>query len=387
MAKKRGHGEGTIYQTADGRWRAALDLGIVAGKHKRKYLSAATRREVAEKLSRALADHRAGTLVTDETQTVGQYLAHWLETSVKPSVRLSTYLGYRCNVAAHLVPMQGHIRLARYTPQHAQALVSGLLAKGLAPSTVQRIRAVMTRALGQAARFGLIARNPMPLADSVKVERRQADPFTPDEVRIVLGAARGDRFEALYYVAFGTGLRQSEILALRWDRLDLDAGTAHITHALQRLSGARDLVPPKGASARRTIALPAVVVEKLRERRTAQMRDRLAAGDAWEDAAGIVFTDHRGRPLVGDSVRQRFQRLLATAGVRRRRFHETRHTCATFLIAQGEHPRVIMEQLGHSNISITMNTYAHIMPAAQAAAAARMDAILTGKPEAGSATG
>ncbi len=238
------------------------------------------------------------------------------------------------------------------------------------------------QALGQAERWGLVTRNVARLAEPPRVPRRDVRPLTPDQARIFLDAIRGERLEALYIVALGVGLRQGQILGLGWEDVDLEGSVLTVRHALQRVDGRLVLVEPKSATSRRVVALPAFVREALRAHRTRQLHDRLLAGSRWhDDPRALVFTTTVGTPLDGIAVTRRFQAHLAGAGLRRQRFHDLRHACASLLLAQGVSPRVVMETLGHSQISLTLNTYSHVIPALGRAAAERMDEAL-GPPSA-----
>jgi integrase len=158
--------------------------------------------------------------------------------------------------------------------------------------------------------------------------------------------------------------------------IDLDGGTLRVSQSLQRIDKAFQFVEPKTSRSRRTLALPSIASAALRAHRTKQLQERLAAGPMWEEH-GLVFARANGKPLHGSNVTREFQRMLERAGLRRLRFHDMRHACASLLIAQGVHPRVVMEVLGHSQIGITMNLYSHVLPEAQRQAAAQMDAVLT----------
>lgn len=373
----RGKGEGSIYQRPDGRWVAQVDLGIKGGKRRRKYIYGKTRKAVADRLVVALRDQQQGLLIGTEGQSVGQFLEHWLESSAKPAVRPSTYRSYAMHVRLHLKPAFGSIKLTKLAPQHIQAFMNDRLNEGLSPNTVLRIRSTLRRALNQGMKWGLIARNPATLVDPPKAERHEVEPMTPEEARRFLEGIKGHRFEALYLIALGVGLRQGEILAIRWADLDLGAGTLSVRNSIQRVNGKLKLVPPKGHHAVRALALPPTVVDRLRERRTIQRRERLLAGGMWVDE-GFVFTNRWGGPLDGTNIYHQFQNLLAACGLPRRRFHDLRHSCASFLLAQGIPPRVVMAQLGHSQISLTMDTYSHVLPAVQREAAEQIDQFLAG---------
>jgi integrase len=209
----------------------------------------------------------------------------------------------------------------------------------------------------------------------VQVRRPEVKPFTPDEARLFLEVIRGDRLEALYSVALAVGLRQGEALGLRWGDIDLNSGTLRVRSALQWLYGKPHFVEPKTERSRRSIALPRVAIDALRPHRTRQFEERLIAGSSWQEH-GLVFATTVGSPIHPRNLVRHFHRTLEKAGLPKKRFHDLRHTCASLLLAQGVQPRVVMEILGHSQISLTMDTYSHVIPALTREAANHMDAIL-----------
>ncbi len=359
---KRGQNEGSIFRRKDGRWAATVSLGYQNGRRLRKSFYGETRREVQERLTQALRDQQLGLPIAIERQTVGQFLQNWLIESVKPSVRPKTYNSYEQLIRLHLAPALGRTPLQKLAPQHVQAFLNAKLAFGLSPRTVQYLRATLRCALNQALRWGLVARNVAALVDSPQVKRHEIQTLDPHQARVFLNAVKGNRLEALYSVALALGLRQGEALALRWADVDFGNATIRVQAALQRIDGKLQLVEPKTAQSRRTINLPATVETALREHRVRQLEDRLASGGRWQES-DLVFTTAFGSPLDGRTVTKQFQRILERAGLPRIRFHDLRHTCASLLLAQGVHPRAVMETLGHSQISLTMNTYSHVMPA------------------------
>ena len=390
---KRARHEGSIYrQKKDGRWVAAISVGYRNGHRCRKKFFGVTRGEVAAKLTQALHDQQHGLPVGPDRQTVGDFLARWLQDSVKPSVRPKTHRSYRQMVDLHLKPGLGRHKLTKLTPQQVQTFLNDQLHGGrvlktydakdtprtLTPRTVQYIHAVLRRALNQATRWGMVPRNVAALVSPPRVARQEIQPFTPQQARDFLGKIADHRLYSLIAVALSCGLRQGEALGLRWaDGVDLEHGVLHLRHALQVVDGERQLVELKTARSRRTITLPSEIVTVLRDHRTRQLERRLAAGPKWHEA-GFVFTTRDGKPLDGGNVTRDFKRLLEKAGLPPLRFHDLRHSCASFLLAQGVGPRVVMEILGHSQISLTMNTYAHVLPSLQKEAAHRMNALLWG---------
>jgi integrase len=377
MRTRRGNGEGTIYRRSDGRWEGRIDLGYVNGRRVRRSVYGRTRREVQEKLRKALSDVSRGLPLLDERTTVGAFLEQWLET-VRNRIRPTTYRSYEQVVRVHLIPFLGAITLAKLQPHHVHQLVSSRLERGLSPRTADYCRVVLRAALNDALKWGLIARNVASLADPPRQERRRFQAWDVEEARRFLEAVRGDRLEALYAVALALGLRQGEALGLTWANVDLDRGVLRVTHQLQWLDGIPQLVEPKSTSAVRVLRLPALLAEALRRHRIRQREERLAAGPSWRgNAWGLVFTTQIGTPLDPKNLRRWFRRACLRAGVRPIRFHDLRHTCATLLLAQDIPARVVQEILGHSNVTLTLDTYTSVLPRHLSAAAERIDTLLS----------
>jgi len=372
LRKHRGANEGTIVQRKDGRWAAAISVG----SRRRKWFYGATREEVHRKLTTAI--HAANTtgLADAHGLTVGAFLKQWLSEVAQPSVRPWTYHGYEVHVRLHINPVLGTIPLERLEPLHVQSLINRKLKDGLSPKTVRYIRGTLRTALNQAVRWGLVARNAAALVDGPRVPSFEIQPFSPEEARRFLTAAKNHRLEALYSVALTLGLRQGEALGLRWQDVDLQMGYLRVARQLQRFNGVFELVEPKTTRSRRTIVMPPSVTRVLAQHRSRQDQERDAAGPAWKEG-GLVFTRPDGYPLDGTVVTHQFHRFLEQAQLPQRRFHDLRHSCATLLLAQGVSPRVVMEILGHSQIALTMNTYTHVVSDLRRDAAARMESVLS----------
>jgi len=378
MTRQRGNGEGSIYQR-EGRsgWFAAVTH---AGR--RRELYGATRQDVARQLDVALVARERGQLVTAPGQTVEAFLTSWLADIAGPKVRPRTAQMYEYVIRLHIVPVIGKVKLDRLTQGHVSALLQTATSAGLSPRTVQIVHGVLRNALGEAVRWDLVGQNVAKRVDGPRVERHEIQPLTPSEARTFLATVRGDRLEALYAVALALGLRAGESFGLRWHDVDLEGGLLHVRHQLQRLHGVISLVPLKTARSRRTIALPASTTASLRQHRQRQLEERLGAGPAWRgpepNAGGFVFTTTVGTPLEPRNVTRAWKAGLRRAGLPDRRFHDLRHSTATLLLAQGTDVRTIMDILGHSQISLTLNTYSHVMPELRREAADRMEAILAG---------
>ena len=321
----------------------------------------------------ALKARQDGLPLAGDRQTVGLYLDGWLE-SVKPSLRPRTFERYTQYIRLHALPDIGRLPLSKLTPQHLQRLYAAKLAAGLAPMTVRHLHAVLHRALGQATRWGLVARNVADLVTPPRAERHEMQTLSPEQARAFLEASQGDRFHALYVLALSTGMRQGELLALRWQ--DVEGGGLRVTGSLQQVNGGYVITEPKTQSSRRRVVLTKAAIEALRRHRVAQAKERLRLGPVWEDN-DLLFTNEIGGFVdASNLVRRSFLPLLRRADLPRVRFQDLRHSAATLLLGRGVHPKVVAEMLGHSQISVTLDLYSHVTPTMQQQAAEAMDAVL-----------
>lgn len=269
------------------------------------------------------------------------------------------------------MPVIGRVKLDRLTGLQVERLMNAMAAAGASPKTAANVRGLLRSALNQALRWHLIARNPVLDTEAPKREQHEIEPFTRAEAKRFLEVVSGDRLEALWVLSLGMGLRQGEALGLTWQDVDLETGTLYVREQLQRVDGVLRRVPLKTERSRRTLAMPARIATALQEHRDRQ----LAEGRALLPSA-YVFTTPEGGPLEARTVLRWFAALLERGGLRHVRFHDLRHSAATFLLAQGVPMRVVMEVLGHSQMSTTSDRYTHVALELQREAAARMDALL-----------
>ena len=243
--------------------------------------------------------------------------------------------------------------------------------------TARHVRATLRRALADAHRAGLVGRNVAADAAPPHAEHRPITYLSTRDLGKLLDATADDDLGPLYAVAGTCGLRRGELLGLTW--ADVTDGRLSVRRAMGRVKGnGWGLGEVKSARSRRTIPLPARARQALETQRTRQLFARKAAGDAWQDRDGLVFTDAVGRPLLPEYVSHRFARDCARAGVPRVRLHDLRHTAATTLLAAGVPLAVISEWLGHSGIAITASAYAAVVPELLTDAADAMDRALSG---------
>lgn len=373
MAKRRGHNEGSVYQRQDGRWVASVMLP----NGKRKSYYATTRKEVADKLKSAQKDIGDGVDLSADRVTVAQFLDRWLSSSVKPSVKVKTYITYESLCRTAIAPRIGGKRLAKLTALDLQSLYTELSEAGLSPRSVHHVHRVVHRAFVQAIRWSLIPRNPCDGATSPKAPRAELTTWNPEEADAFLLATREHRMHALYVMALTTGMRQGELLGLKWADIDFNTGTLAVRRALQWQRG-NGLVftEPKTARSRRKIHLSQTALAALRGHKDRQTFERHAADFAWT-THDLVFCNAVGEPLSPTNETKRFQRAGAAVGLPSIRFHDMRHTAATILLAKGVHVKLVSEMLGHSTITLTLDTYSHVIPAMHGDAAAAMDAVFS----------
>ncbi len=370
---RRGNGEGSICQRSDGRWAGYVS---VSGGG-RKWFYGHTRAEVVRKLAGGVKSAAEGVPFTDETNTLGRFLSDWIETS-KTRIKPSTYESYLSIINVHLIPALGERRIARLTPQMVQALMAEKLEAGLSPRRVAYIRAVLRKALNDAMRWGIASRNVVALVEAPRSERHEIRPFTAEEAHRFLAQVKGDPLEALYVVAISTGLRQGELLGLQWDDVDLEEGVLHVRNALQRIDGEFQLVSPKSSHSRRTVPLPAIARTALATHAERTKQGQATSPGSTADGWNLIFRSSSGKPMNATTISHSFHRHLTAAGLRDQRFHDLRHACASFLLSQGANPRVVMELLGHSQISLTLETYSHVHAGIAKEAAARLDQVFGG---------
>jgi integrase len=368
--QKQRHGQGSLYRrSSDGLW-----CGAIRTEGFNKIVYAKTRNQAARKL-RALAASRRADLLPPTLPLLGDFLAEWLEQSVKPRLRPLTYRCYGNCVRNHIKPALGQVRIDQLGPRDLQMLMDLKLSEGLSAKSVIHIHQVVRSALNQAMRWGLLARNVATLVVPPRNNPPTLQPFNPADAKRFLLSIREHRFRALFIVSLALGLRQGEVLGLQWRDIDFERNTLTVRHQQQRLEGTLQLVEPKTAKSRRTLAMPPLVVDALREHRSRQLDERSTAAAAWTDS-GRVFTSKTGAPLDRSGVISAFHKALADAGLPRMRFHDLRHSCATLLLVQGVSPRVVMDVLGHTEIWMTMDLYSHVLPPLQRDAADRMEQLL-----------
>ena len=330
-----------------------------------------TKRAAQAALNEAMAALQAGTFVEPSRMTLGAFLTEqWLPT-VRAAVRPTTWTTYRIYAEAQVIPALGHVALQALTAAHLNRLYADLAEHGrrdgrggLKPKSVRHIHVLLHKALSDAVRWGLAARNVADAADPPRIPRREGGVWSAEELRAYLGATREDRLAAMWLLFATTGMRRSELVGLPWRAVDLEASPGRI--AVVQVVVVVDRQPvvvaeAKTASSHRQLALDPFTVAGLKAHRVRQLEERLAWGPAWIET-GLVFTREDGRVLHPEHVTKRFARLVRDAGLPPITLHGVRHSYATAALAAGEPLKVVSERLGHASTSITANLYQHVLP-------------------------
>ncbi len=367
---KRGKGEGSIYQRGDKRWSAQITLP--SGKRQTYY--GKTRKDVVSRLDEAKQLLKRGLPLPSERQTVADYMRSWLQSVT--TIRATTKARYAQDVEriADAFPTTPLVRLS--AQQVSQFY--GKLAEGLSSTTVHHTHAVLHRALSDALRMDLVSQN---VADKVDAPRRDHHEMTTlgeEQGRTLLEMAKESRYQALFVLALATGMRRGELLALKWQDVDLDKGVLSVRASVQILDGAAErlvIAETKTAHSRRQVSLGKHVVDALRAHRTRQKAERKWIPE-WQEH-DLVFPGYRGGILDPQRPGKTLNQLLKRANLPPMRFHDLRHTAISLMLARGVQPHTVAKLVG-DDVGLMLRVYAHVSPNQEKEAAAVMDAVFGG---------
>lgn len=379
MAKRRANGEGSIRKRKDGRWEERYTAGRdpETGKAVYKNVLGKTQAEVKEKLKRAIEENAQLDFSRAGEYTVGQWMDVWFENCAKVKVRPSSHQTYRGYIDHHIKPYIGDIPLGKLTTLDLQRLYKNLLSggrverseaerqpKGLSPKTVRNINQVISSALTFAKEQKLIISNPTDGCSLPKLEHREMKTLTAEQLQSFLREAKESGVYEMYYIELATGLRRGELLGLKWEDVDLAAGTIHVRRQVARINGEIVEAPLKTKNSYRTVSIGANAVGILMQQKKTTNSE-------------YVFPSPKGGPISPDSVLHMLHRVLKRAGLPKVRFHDLRHTFASLALQNGVDVKTVSGMLGHYSAGFTLDTYAHVTTAAQRQAASTMGNVLS----------
>ena len=381
MATETRRSRGSIIQRGEDprKWTLVIDLERDSlGKRKRQWITMTGSRRAAEKrLGELLGEADSGLYIKPAKATFGEYLDQWLQNYAATRVRPTTLEGYRFRAKSVKTGL-GNIRLADLRPDHLQGYYTSRLTTGqLAAGTLVKHHNLIREALATAVKWKLINQNIAEMVDPPRPSRKEMRALTGPEVHRVLEACQDTHWHTIFHTLIWTGLRRSELLGLRWKDVDLLLATLRVTQVLHQLSdGSYVYTEPKTAKAKRAVALSPASCLVLRSHREAQERDAASLGIALTDETLVFCHVADGAPLRPDTVGQAFRRKVRQLGLSGVRLHDLRHTMASLYLQMGISPKTVAERLGHSSVVITLDTYSHLLPGMQEAAAAQFDAAM-----------
>ncbi len=375
----RGH----ITKRGKDSYTVVLNMGNdpTTGKRKQQWVSVkGTKKDAEKRLSELLHQLDAGTFIRPGKTTLGEYLERWLKDYAWPNLAPRTSEGYETIVKQHLIPKLGNIALTNLKPEHLQKYYSDMLSigrsdhqGGLSAQTVRHHHTTLHKALQTAVEWGLLNRNVADAVSPPRAQRAEMCTWEEDDMTHFLEAAKGTPYYALFYLALFTGMRRSEMLALRWQDVDFIMTQIYVSRGLHHLRDGNTVFrSPKTAKGRRTVALPPSAILVLKEHWEKQKLERAMLGIRLADD-DLVFSQLDGRPLLPDTVSHAWFKLVRRTGLKSIRLHDARHSHASIMLKQGIHPKIVQERLGHSSIAVTLDTYSHVAPGLQQAAAKRFD--------------
>jgi integrase len=371
MAKRRSNQEGTIYQRENGTWRAQVTLD-----GQRLNFRARTQRECQGWLKKTIGRIDDGMTYASTKTTLEEYMSSWLESS-KASLRETTWSHYKSVTDRYIVPKIGRIKLIELRGDQIQTLYDHMVGEGIGIPTVIKVHTVLQSALSHAVKAGKIGSNPVQATLPPRAPSREMSVLDESQVNTLLIASKRHRLEALWHLAITTGMRQMELLGLKWTDLDWDKQTLKVERQLvrSRVKGIQFL-PPKTNSGRRTLSLGSNTISALKDHHKRLQIEKQAVGESWVEN-GLIFTNALGKPIDPRRLLKDFKKLLNVGGLPEIRFHDLRHTSATLMLNQGIPIMVVSRRLGHARPSITLNIYGHLIPSMDVKAAEKLDELVT----------
>jgi integrase len=353
-------------------WIADLRQGIGAdGKRVRKLVYCKTQSEAVEVLRENLVRYGTKKATPGKAQLLSDYLANWV-VAVRDSVQETTHRSYKATIELHVLPLIEGIQLGDFSGDDIRKLYSDIRRSGSSPSMVARVHGILRIAMNAAVMERAIPVSPLTTVKAPTHRSRPIAPLTAAQTRAFLAAAKGHRLYALFAVALAHGLREGELFGLTWADVDFEDRTLLVRRSVRDLGGTLSISTPKGGKYR-TVQLGALAAAALAE------RQKLAAAEG--HGSEFCFTKPSGSLLrVSNFLRRDFAPLLEKAKLAPMRFHDLRHTAASLALLNGVSAKIVQEQLGHSDVALTLRTYTHSTPSLHRDAAGKMDALLAVRP-------
>lgn len=370
---------GSVRKRGNQSWRLTIVGRDGNGNRRRKCITVkGTRAEAERKLRKLLEVRDESESTSSPTITVGEFLEQWLHDYVEINTSPVTAEGYRHKIRCHVLPKIGNVPLDQLIPRHVIGIYVDMREAGLSRRTALHVHRILHGAFNHAVKWGMLSQNVCDAVDPPRPLQKQMAALDTVEVGQLLQAAEKSPYRHIIFLAIYTGLRRGELLGLRWADVDLEHQTISVSRSLHRLAGQGLMVTePKTRRSRRLVTLPPTAVKVVAALKTERVDHCVGLGITWSEN-NYVFSHKNGGPLSPDTVTHAFNRLVKRTEIPHVRFHDLRHTHATLMLKQGVNPKIVCERLGHSSVTITMDTYSHVLPGMQEKAALAFEAGLDG---------
>ncbi|NNE98000.1 MAG: site-specific integrase [Pyrinomonadaceae bacterium] len=370
---------GQLIKKNDNTWLVRIFLGRNA-EGKRQYFSKTihgAKKDARKFLTAKLREKDLGVFVEPASTSLSDFLDRWLEQIAKNKLRERTFDNYESLIKNHIRPKLGLKRLCDIQSYEIQKLYNEMIKAKYSPKTIKHVHNVLSSALKQAVRWKMLIQNPCDLCELPRMERTEMKYFSREETAKFLKTAKDDKYFAIFLVAIETGMRPEEYLGLKWKDIDFENGNLSVRRALvSQKGGGFIFTEPKTKNSRRNLPLSKTVVDTLKAHRRKQLEERFKLGADYENL-NMVFATGIGTPLLhGNFLRRHFKPIRDKAGLPKIRLYDLRHTTATLLLLDGEHPKVVQERLGHASIVLTLDTYSHVLPTMQKTATDKMEKLM-----------
>ena len=369
---RRGRGQGTIKQFSGGKWRARFSYLDADGKRQRPSVYRTSKKEAQAWLDEQRAAFAGGTAVSNRPTTVVEWLDKWLagkEGEVSPR----SHDQYEQHIRLHLKPNLKKVRLDQFKALHVKDLYRVLAQQGVSAALRRAIGTTLSTALRDANTIQLVNDNPVSRVKKPRQEKTEIRPLDEKQMRLFLEKAGETRYSALFVLALDSGMRRGELFGLCWPDVDWSAGAVNVRHSLEERKGEHRLKEPKNASSRRRIKLTPETMQALERHQAAMKREKL-----WRATGPVFCNESGGWQWARGAVIRAFLRLTGELELVNLRFHDLRHTTATLLLQHGVSLKVVAARLGHSNVTTTLNCYAHVLPQGEEQAVTVLGAAMRG---------
>lgn len=352
-----------------------VDIGRdpVTKKRKQKRVSGFTSERKARKgMIDMISELNNGAYVEPTNQTLEKYMKTWLEHKEK-RVTNGTYNHYKTYAENHIIPGIGHIKMQDLRAIHLQKFYDSLIDNSnLSKRSIHHIHRIISNCLNTAVKMGEIQTNIASVVEPVKVPKTEQNYWDVEEVNVFLDNAKGHIHYVAFYLAIFTGMRQGEILGLKWDCIDFDSKKIYVHRSIKRVGSSGELKDLKNSSSYRSITMSDNLMEELKKHKVIQSEHKMKYRKDYDDQ-GFVVATKQGTFVLPHNISRAFRLIRNKLELKQIRFHDMRHTHASLLFKENVHPKIVQERLGHSSIETTLDTYSHMLPNMQESAAQKLD--------------